>query len=210
MSCFQGRPQHIALNNVMELNPEGLQLTPGNHPSPNFKESITVPYRFHHGFCWSAYRREVYNSDLMPINIGYHHSIHPPETGDFNQWISKVGDYVLECMYPGYLLGTGEEIEVALKLRKRLAIDISHLFIMKSQGVISNSILNKILDYDLIEEIHISHNDGKYDSHRPISESTPYLDWAKGRKGKTLLVYESYLHKLSLTDRLKQLEIIRG
>lgn len=209
MSCFQRRPQLMAYEDLIALSPDGVQLTPGNLPSSGFKEQIKVPYRFHHGFAWDKPKRNVYDGDNMPIDIGKDHSIHPPQKGHFATWIEQVGDYILETMYPGYLLGNGEEIEIAMSLGKRLAVDISHVFIMKTQGVISDSTINKLFDYEKIEEIHVSHNEGRFDSHLSIGNNTPYLNWAKSRLNLNV-VYEGYMHKLSLDERLKQVDFIRS
>ncbi len=210
LSCLQGRPQGEAYKELLQLNPDGVQLTAGNLPTPKFKEEVSIPYRLHHNFSWNKRKGEVYDNYLKPINIGHNHSIHPPQYKDdidFNSWINSCNDVLLETMYPGYLLGCGKELEIAMSLKKRLAIDISHIHIMFSQGVISKKQINKLFDYDNIEEIHISHNSGKYDTHSPICDDTPFLHWIKERKS-VLWVYESYLHKLSLIDRKKQIDII--
>jgi len=208
LSCLQGRTQQSAYDELSLLNPDGIQLTPGNKVSPNLKENIKLPYRLHHSFSWTHLKRRIYDDNNIPIDIQYNQSIHPPQIGDFDSWIEKIGDYILEVMYPGYLLGNGKEIEKAINLNKRLAVDISHLFILESQKVIEKSTISKLLDYHNIAEIHISQNAGIYDSHKPIDKNTPYLDWVKSRKDVPL-VYESYLHKLNFEERIRQIDLIR-
>ncbi len=215
MSCFQTRPMKMAWNDLINLKPDGIQLTPGNKVSDNFQQFVgnsKIPYRFHHSFCWNQYKREVYDNYFLPINIEYNQSIHPPEIKyglNFKDWIENVGDVLLEVMYPEYLLGNSEEIEIAMLLRKRLAIDISHLYIQKTQGILDEFILKKLLNYDLIEEIHISQNGGRFDSHKSITKDCPFLDWVGERKDVEVKVYESYLHKLSFDDRRGQIDFVR-
>ena len=83
MSCFQGRPQDVALDALVRHGADGVQLTPGNLPSSRFRDRVaTTPgaHRYHHGFCWQAYRRSVYDDDGQPLDIGANHSVHPPRS----------------------------------------------------------------------------------------------------------------------------------
>lgn len=212
MSCFQGRPQNNALSNLLALNPDGIQLTPGNHPTSGFKESLNLPYRFHHGFSWNKYRRDIYDgAGKLIIDISYQHSIHPPKNDvgvSFNQWISTTEDYLLEIMYPGYFLGNGQEIEQAMDLNKRLALDISHLYIQQCQEVISKKLIDKLLCYHNIQEIHVSHNNGINDTHQPINTNTPFISIIQ--KKSIPIVYESYLHKSDLLTRHQQIDLLRN
>lgn len=212
LSSLQARSQISAYNDIILLSPDGIQLTPGNFPSLNFKNEIKAPYAKHHGFCWDKRKTNVYDENLKPINIDYNHSIHPPKENlnvNFEYWLENVGDYIFECMYPGYWLGSGDQIEKAINLGKRLAVDISHLHIIVNHNLISKFQLNKLLNYDKISEIHISQNNGKYDTHNLITKDAPFLNWVSSRKD-LLWVYESYLHKLSLDERLEQIEIVRN
>jgi hypothetical protein len=210
LSSLQGIPQSTAYKDLLLLQPDGIQLTAGNLPTNNFKNEVNIPYKYHHAFEWTKRKGTVYDDNFKPIIKDNDHSIHPPFAKiNFNKWIESCNDIILETMYPGYLLGNGDEIEIAMLLNKRLAVDISHVHIMKTQGVITNSQINKLLNYDNIVEIHISHNNGKYDTHSPICKNTPFLHWIKERTN-VLFVYESYLHKLNLCERLSQLEIIKN
>lgn len=68
-------------------------------------------------------------------------------------------------MYPIYHLSNDEEINMCLDRSQHIAVDISHLYICSIQKCISDSTLKRIMNYDKIEEIHFSHNNGKFDSH---------------------------------------------
>ena len=37
LSCLQGRPMQAAAEDLLGLDPDGLQLTPGNVPTPGFE-----------------------------------------------------------------------------------------------------------------------------------------------------------------------------
>lgn len=41
LSCLQGRPMQSAFDELTELQPAGIQLTPGNAPTYGFEEHVT-------------------------------------------------------------------------------------------------------------------------------------------------------------------------
>ena len=80
LSCLQGRPGVEALDELLSLEPDGIQLTPGNLLPSDFKaqvESRGVAYSLHHGFDWVRWKRRVW-SDAMKCEALPGASVHPP------------------------------------------------------------------------------------------------------------------------------------
>jgi len=127
---------------------------------------------------------------------------------------AEAGDYralTLETMYPGYLLGCGEDLARAMALRLDLVVDVSHLFIQRAQGVLPPDVERRLLDYDRVTEIHVSANDGSRDQHRPLASDSFGLAWAHERaRAGTPIVLEAYLHRLDADDRRHQVALARG
>ena len=114
-------------------------------------------------------------------------------------------------MYPGYLLGCGEDLARAMALRLDLVVDVSHLFIQRAQGVLPPDVERRLLDYDRVTEIHVSANDGSRDQHRPLASDSFGLAWAHERaRAGTPIVLEAYLHRLDADDRRHQVALARG
>ena len=59
---------------------------------------------------------------------------------------------ILETMYPEYYLGNGAEIDLAMDLEINLAVDISHIYIQKSNNLISDKIWKRLQNYEKINE----------------------------------------------------------
>jgi hypothetical protein len=216
MSALQGRAQRDAFDELSALGTHGIQLTPGNLVSEGFEQQVRTsgrPFRVHHGFAWRSYRMDVYDAD-GGAHVARDVSIHPPKTGgtNFDRWLehARAAEQLIEVMYPGYHLGCGAQIEAAMRCGLRVAVDVSHLRIQERAGAIDRSTKRKLLDYDRIEEVHVSDNDGRADTHRAISEATPLLAWARERlRAGVPVVYESYLHRLGLDERHRQLDLLR-
>ena len=231
MSCFQSRTQDAALDalfpHISEGRVDGIQLTPGNLPSPNFRKRIDglradgVVVQFHQGFSWTHYRRHVLDGELQPIALERDRSIHAPrlearhgrDPGPFatwEQWLPTVleHDLLVETMYPGYALGTGVELDDAMSAGVRLAVDIAHLSIQVEAGVLSSSTLERVLSYDKLCEVHVSHSAKGKDTHSRLRHDTPMLDWARSMIGQVPVVLESYWHKLSVDEQRQQLELL--
>lgn len=211
LSCLQGRTQQQAYNELLELNPDGIQLTPGNYLSPNFKDKIGIPYKYHHGFSWDARKQQVYDENFNVLVKD--HSIHPPKRNDylnFFKWVEGV-DNVLEIMYGDYFLSSDKEINYILDLNKPIALDISHLYINYINNTIDCYTIDRLFDYENIKEIHISQNNGKYDTHSEITKDCPFLDNVKYaiRNNDAIVVFESYLHKKSKEERIDKINIIK-
>lgn len=215
MSCLQGRTQENAFENLTRLEPDGLQLTPGNLPSPGFQQRVATwgrPTSLHHGFVWDKYKTEVYAGDEPVVDLAKR-SVHPPKRVlNFKGWLETMVrlDAVVEVMYPDYVLGCGAEVEAAMEAGLRLAVDISHVYIQVYKGVIEKTTLDRLWAYDKIAEVHVSESDGRADQHRPLSPSAPFLGWALDQqRAGTLTVLESYFHRLSEDERRRQVEQAR-
>lgn len=221
LSCLQTRPMEAAFNELTSLGPDGIQLTPGCVPTPAFEahvESSSFPYSLHHGFSWAAYKQPVWALDDLGIDllVPDGRSIHPPKSSErpYDEFLEAALWYndkaVYETMYPGYHLGNEQQLLTAVNYRLPLAVDVSHLYIQLHAGVLSAAGVQRLVEYDNIKEIHLSHNSGKSDSHKPINQDTYLLPWVKERlSAGALVVLESYFHKLSVDDRRQQLELVR-
>lgn len=205
-----------ALDSLAELEPDGVQLTPGNMPTPDFQHALTeskLATRTHHGFSFTAFRtRDVWADDGRCLTTS--DSVHPPASNAKarEKYLeNRPPELVLETMYPSYALGSGEELEHAMELNLPLAIDVSHLFIQKTQGVISAATLRRLYDYDNVHEVHVSANDGRRDGHAPLTPKTFGLEWAHERaRAGVPLILECYFHRLTVDERRAQLSLARG
>jgi hypothetical protein len=217
LSCLQGRPMRQAFDELSAWG-TGVQLTPGNEPTAGFFQHVSstrVPTRTHHGFSFERRATRVWSDDGACLSSS--DSVHPPKVGTpaaarFNEWLEANGrTRVLETMYPGYCLGTGPELERALALGVRLAVDVSHLFIQRTAGVLDEGTLRRVLDTPTLVEVHVSQNDGRHDAHRPLRRDSFELGWARERLAAgTPVIYEAYLHVLSDGARSRQLELVRS
>lgn len=214
---------------------DGVQLTPGNHPTPSFAEHARrAPTRTHHGFSFHARAVRVWNGTRLLVGSD---SVHPPQlaegatSAEFRSAIDEGGRprstrghgcggfaepgpdgrrACLETMYPGYALGDGDDLEWAMARGLSLAVDVSHLHIQKSRGVIGDATLRRVFDYLHIAEVHVSANDGKRDQHAPIDANTFGLEWAREReRAGTPIVLECYMHRMSADERRRQVAAIK-
>jgi len=208
-----------AARDLLALEPDGLQLTPGNAPTPGFDAyaaDLDVPTPTHHGFFARALRHPVWNErgDLLIDSD----SMHPPKASApaARTWWRRftAGEYLclcLETMYPGYLLGANAELETAMDLEQRLAVDVSHLFMQRTCGNLRDATLRRLFDYPHVAEVHVSANDGRRDAHRPIDSNTFGLTWARERAADGVpCVLECYMHRLDHRERRRQLALLRG
>jgi sugar phosphate isomerase/epimerase len=212
MSCLQGRPMREAFDELAALGADGIQLTPGNAPTRGFEEHVRqsgVATRTHHGFAPEVMRQEVWSETLQLTRAW--HSVHPPRKV-CDDWLPASGAEVcLETMYPGHPLGAGDALAAAMDAGVRLAVDVSHIFIQREQGVLSDSVWRRLQDYEYVDEIHVSANDGRRDRHAPLCGDTFGLEWARARSAQTgtPVMLECYMHKLSDDERRRQIEIVR-
>jgi hypothetical protein len=214
LSCLQGRPMASAAAELLALGDVGLQLTPGCAPTRGFDRQLIdacVAVRTHHGYSPVAPRAQVWDGLTL---LGDWQSVHPPKETEpaekraFRE-MALGCPTVLETMYPGYHLGTGDDLEWAMDSGLPLAVDVSHIFIQLSAGVMSTKTWDRLQEYDRIEEIHASSNDGRRDLHHPVDGSTWGLDWAVARSAAGVpLVLESYLHRQSVDDRRRSVDLL--
>ena len=246
LSAFQSRTQDDALDALLphidERLADGVQLTPGNLPSPGFRARVDglvqrgVIVRYHHGFSWTHYRRPVYDPTGWALEIGPDHSIHPPRNEapgrglrrarqhggstttspapnvTWLDWlpIAVEQDLLVETMYPGYLLGSAAELNDAMDAGLRLCVDIAHLSIIDCSGLLDSATCDRLLTYNRIEEVHVSHSRQGRDTHSPITTDTPWLDWARSRITDLPVVLESYWHRTPLEHQRQQLGLVHG
>ncbi len=214
LSCLQGRPALQACRDLRSLGEVGIQLTPGNVPDPSLAGELAhALVRTHHGFSWSAMKQRVWDdSGRCRVSAD---SVHPPTEKEpaYALWWEAIGEQsqpaIYETMYPGYRLGSGEEIERAMDLGLNLAVDVSHIYIQRSAGVLSAGTWRRLQRYAGIAELHVSDNAGRIDSHRPLTANTFGLGWARERASTGLpIVLEAYMHKLTDTERRAQVELL--
>ncbi len=208
LSSLQGRPITSAFDELRALGPVGIQLTPGNQPSANFDPG-SVATRTHHGFALGKWKTKVWSDDGRCLVKN--DSVHPPMGADLAWWEHASSAPILETMYPGYALGCGEELERAMTERLPLAVDVSHVFIQRHAGVISEATWRHLQDYERVEEVHVSKNPGTTDAHQPLTEDTFGLGWAREKlRAGTPVILEAYLHRLTRDARRAQLDLLLG
>jgi hypothetical protein len=190
----------------------GIQLTPGNMPTAGFEAAVREhPTRTHHGFRIDAFRtREVWADDGRCLVTS--DSVHPPRAGTpaADRFLDEALPSV-ETMYPGWALADGAALGRAMDRGVRLAVDISHLHIQREQGLLDGAVLSRVFEYDRIEEVHVSANDGRRDLHDPLREHSFGLSWARARLAAgTPVILECYFHRLSDSQRQVQIDLARG
>ncbi len=198
-----------ALDALLQLQPDGLQLTPGNQPTPGIEaRAKALRVRTHHGFDFALWKKSVWRDDgTCAIDSD---SVHPPvgEHPAYARFLEHDALPVLETMYPGNGLGTGPELDDAMARGLALAVDVSHVFIQRHAGVIGDATWRRLQDYERIAEVHVSRNDGRSDQHLPLTPDTFGLEWARERlRAGTPLVLESYFHRVSPDARRAQVAL---
>lgn len=203
-----------AFDDLARLDIGGVQLTPGNMPTPDFEahaRASGLATRTHHGFTFQAFKTTVWNDDGT-CNVTSD-SVHPPvaTSSAVARFLDAPALPILETMYPGWALGDGAAIELAMARGLALAVDVSHLHIQREHGLVGDATLARILDYDRIAEVHVSANDGRRDLHRPLTATSFGLAWARARLAAgTPVILECYFHRLSEAERRAQIELVRG
>ena len=201
-----------AVDALLALRPDGLQLTPGNQPTPGISERLgALTARTHHGFSAHAWKQTVWRADgTCAVDSD---SVHPPVSTHpaADTWAPDATMPVLETMYPGNRLGTGAELDHVMSLGLPLAVDVSHVFMQRCAGAIGEATWKRLQDYEHVAEVHVSANAGRSDSHFPLTADTFGLPWAleKLRAG-TPVILESYFHRLSHDARRAQVALFDG
>lgn len=224
MSCLQGRPMAGAFDELARLG-AAIQLTPGNLPTPGFEAHVAasgVPTRRHHGFAFERRRADVWAADGACLVAS--ETVHPPADGEAAGWRAwyeaAPRPPVLEVMYPGHALGSGDEVEAAMDAGLPLAVDVSHVFIQRTQGAMGDRAWRRLQGYERIVEVHVSANGGRHDTHQPIAtagagagagDATFGVAWARERlRAGTPVVLECYMHRMTHDERRRQLDAVRG
>jgi hypothetical protein len=209
LSCLQGRPMGAALDALLALEPDGVQLTPGNQPTAGFDQQVaTLRTRTHHGFSFTHWKASVWRDDGSCAAAS--DSVHPPLSKHpaYSRFLDAPKLPVLETMYPGNGLGTGAELDEAMRRGLELAVDVSHVFIQLAAGVIAESTWRRLQDYAHVAEVHVSRNDGRSDAHLPLTETTFGLEWALERlRAGTPVILESYFHRVGDDARRAQVAL---
>jgi hypothetical protein len=203
-----------------ELRPlaDGVQLTPGNVPTADFRQHVgaaATAVRRHHGFAFAARRREVWAADGSCRVTA--ESVHPPTSDhaaarDFLARLAALpASVVLETMYPGYCLGDDASLGQAMALGRPLAVDVSHVYLARVAGTMMAAMWARLQEYEHVVEVHLSANDGRSDAHRPLGRDAFGLGWAQARgRAGTPVVLECYLHRLDGDERRRQVDLARG
>lgn len=215
LSCLQGRPSIAAFDELATLAREiggGIQLTPGNLPDPRLRAHVAASptaTRRHHGFAFETRVQQVWSAGACMTDA---ESVHPPKAGEpWRAWLDRAAaPPIIEVMYPGYELGTGDEVDRAMADRLVLAVDVSHVFIQLTSGAMRDATWRRLQTYDRIAEVHVSANRGRADTHQPIAADTFGLAWAGERGAHVPVVLECYMHRLTAAQRLAQLAILTG
>lgn len=132
------------------------------------------------------------------------------------RWLERAaargaGGVALETMYPGHALGTGRALDRAMALGVRLAVDVAHLAIQRTLGVVSDATWGRLQGYSKIDEVHVSESAGARDAHLGLRPDSFGLGWARERLAAgTPVVFECYLHRFAPAERRAQLGLLRG
>jgi hypothetical protein len=179
----------------------GLQLTPGCAPSPI---NVTCPTRTHHGFTYKALRARVWDGGTL---VWQGDSVHPPLQREVPDGWQPPDDVVMETMYPGYAaLASGDQIAAAMDGGRWLAVDVAHLDIQRFHGILAESVLRRLMDYERIAEVHVSTSHEHRDTHAKLATSSWGIEWARAHLAAgTPVILECYMHKLSHEERLEQI-----
>jgi hypothetical protein len=201
-----------AFETLAALGADGIQLTPGNMPTPAFEAmTASTRTRTHHGFTYRAFRTKDVWADDGTCTVTSD-SVHPPraDAAAAAHFLDAGALPILETMYPGYALADSASLRDAMARGLALAVDVSHLHIQRTQGVLDDATLARVLDYDRIAEVHVSANDGKRDLHRSLVEDSFGLAWARAKLAAgTPVVLECYFHQLSDPQRHEQVDLCR-
>ena len=175
-------------------------MTAGCAPSPI---DVACPTRTHHGFSHRALRARVWHGGTL---LWHGDSLHPPLQNEVPDGWQAPDDVVMETMYPGYAaLASGDQIAAAMDTGRWLAVDVAHLGIQMHHGILAKTVLQRLLDYQRVAEVHVSTSREARDTHARLSNTTWGVEWARARLAAgTPVILECYMHKLSHEERLEQ------
>jgi hypothetical protein len=91
-----------------------------------------------------------------------------------------------------------------------LAVDVSHVYLQRMAGAMTEATWRRLADYERIAEVHVSANQGRADTHRSLTAETFGLAWVRERAANgDDVILECYMHKLDDDQRQHQLELLR-
>ncbi len=103
------------------------------------------------------------------------------------------------------VLATGDQLAAAMDAGRWLAVDVAHLDIQRFHGLLPRSVLNRLLEYERVAEVHVSTSREHRDTHAKLTVRDWGVEWAQVRLAAgTPVVLECYMHKLSHEERLEQ------
>lgn len=102
LSCLQGRPAVAALDDLLRLEPDGIQLTAGCVVPRDFEAQVLARdcnFSLHHAFDWTRYKRQVWDGTGQCVALP-DASVHaPPRSAGKLAWITT--GHAIETMFPG-------------------------------------------------------------------------------------------------------------
>jgi len=119
---------------------------------------------------------------------------------------------VLETMYPGYAaLACGDQLLEAMVEGRRIAVDIAHLSIQRFHGLLDDRVLDRVLEYTGVAEVHVSSSRDSRDVHAELTDETWEVEWGRDRpRLGTPTILECHMHKLSHEQRIEQVAKMLG
>ena len=157
--------------------------------------------RTHHGFTYRALRAQVWDNGTL---VWHGDSVHPPQQRDVPDGWRPPAGVVLETMYPGYAaMANGDQIAAAMDAGRWLAVDVAHLDIQLYHGILEQSVLHRLLNYERIAEVHVSTSRETRDTHAKLTHTNWGIEWARARLAAgTPVILECYKHNFSHDERL--------
>jgi len=140
---------------------------------------------------------------------GHGHTIHAGERSDcdmegmldrLDSLQQRTGMAIgVEGLYPSsrdrWLMSTWAEHERVAERGFRYALDLSHLNIVTRVHGRQDELVRDLISSPLCMEVHVSGNDGRADSHKPLSSSSLpwWMDILKDADSQTVVFYEGIL-----------------
>lgn len=105
----------------------------------------------------------------------------------------------VEGLYPSasnkWLMSDWREYEYVAEQGCKYALDLSHLNIVAKRHGQNDVLVKNLLESDQCIEIHVSGNDGRADSHKPLDKNREpwWIDALRQSKSKAVIFYEGIL-----------------
>lgn len=137
----------------------------------------------------------------MSVNLGKEYGI-------------KMG---IETAYPTlngskYVLDSEEDIKTFVSMfpETGLVLDFAHVKIQKNFDKAKESLVDFMLAHPNLMEVHISDNDGKRDSHTPVTKSLYFWDKLKSRKDVPIVIEGKLFTGNRNNGRLRMISSLRN